>query len=267
MNNHCLQSCGSCHHLKDGLQPPLSSYTKEAITASSLAGADLKDGLLLPLFSYTKEAITASRLAEAVTIWKTVSRLSMLPVFDGNTIFSVTCRDGVHYPVLQHVPNPFFSLVAVVRGAITAPSLQGGVITRETVSRSGTAATSSTGPMSMMFQRGKSSKLVLGIPTGDVISHAGDGMVFYVRWCIFCCFPRTLVLARSTTSATRSMSMTSLRHTRGDILSIIMENCFVDGTGAVVVEFSTVVRKLYGFLTFVVLLLSKSSFMGAQLGA
>ena len=48
--------------------------------------------------------------------------------------------------------SPF---VAVVRDAITAHNLQGAVITWETVSRSGTAATSSIGAMSMSFQKGQ----------------------------------------------------------------------------------------------------------------
>ena len=119
MNNHLLQSCGSCHPLKDGLQPPLSSYTKEAITASIFAGA--------------------------VITWKTVSRSGTLPVFD-ETQFS---QSLVGQRFLHQCCNMFRVDLSVRCGCerwlSQSPILHLAAIARETVSRSGTATTSSTG--------------------------------------------------------------------------------------------------------------------------
>ena len=66
-------------------------------------------------------------------------------VFDGNAIFSVTCRDRGSFTSVSTCSEPTFSFVAAVRDAITASVLAEAFITCKTVSRSGTARTSSTG--------------------------------------------------------------------------------------------------------------------------
>ena len=64
--------------------------------------------------------------------------------FDGNAIFSVSCQDGCSFPNVSTCSELTFSFVAVVRGAIAASSFPGAVITWATMSRWGTAWTSST---------------------------------------------------------------------------------------------------------------------------
>ena len=59
--------------------------------------------------------------------------------FDGNAIFSVSCRDGVSFPSVSTCSELTFSFVAVVRDAITATSFARAVITCKAVPRSGTA--------------------------------------------------------------------------------------------------------------------------------
>ena len=76
-------------------------------------------------------------------------------------------------PVFQHVPNSLR-----MRDATTASSLAGAVITRETVSRSGTATTSATGATVVGVPRGPV-KLV-GELTGYT---AGEPVVVYLEVC------------------------------------------------------------------------------------
>ena len=64
--------------------------------------------------------------------------------FDGNRIFSFTCQACGSFPGVSTCSKPMFSIVAVMRDATTASILADTVITWETVSRSGTATTSST---------------------------------------------------------------------------------------------------------------------------
>ena len=63
---------------------------------------------------------------------------------DGNAIFSVSCQDGGSFPSVSTCSELTFSFVSVVRDAIVASSFAGAVITWETMSRWGTARTSST---------------------------------------------------------------------------------------------------------------------------
>ena len=66
-------------------------------------------------------------------------------VFDGSAIFSFTCSDGGSFTSVSTCSKPNSSFVEVSRDAVTASSTAVAVITWETVSRSGTARTSSTG--------------------------------------------------------------------------------------------------------------------------
>ena len=86
-------------------------------------------------------------------------------VFDGSAIFSATCQDGGSFSSVSTCSVPSFSFAAVGRGAITASSLAGAVVTCKTVSRSGTARTSSMGAALVCFQGGQSSRLVSSLVT------------------------------------------------------------------------------------------------------
>ena len=100
-------------------------------------------GLQPPLCSYTKEAITTSSIAGAVITWKRSPARASCPCLMKHN-FTVTCRDCVSFPSFATCCVSTFPFVSIMRCAITTPSLQGAVITRETVSRSGTT-TSLTG--------------------------------------------------------------------------------------------------------------------------
>ena len=94
--------------------------------------------------------------------------------FVGYAILSVTCRDDGLLPQCFNMHETTLSFFAVVRDAITASSLAGTVITCKTVSRSGTARTSSTSAALACFQE-RPVKLVVVFPGHT----AGEPVVMY----------------------------------------------------------------------------------------
>ena len=91
--------------------------------------------------------------------------------FDGNAIFSVSCQDGGSFPSVSTCTELTFSFVAVVRDSIAASSFVGAVITWETMSRWGTARTSSTVAALLDVPRGPV-KLI-----GELTVHTAGGTV------------------------------------------------------------------------------------------
>ena len=107
--------------------------------------------LTYPSVPVSRVAIIASSLPGAVVSWEMVSR-----------VFHDGC-ESIPSPVLQTGSRPTFSYVAahlLVSDAITPSSLARAVNTRESMSRSGTATTSSTSAALVGFQDGQSSRTV-----------------------------------------------------------------------------------------------------------
>ena len=102
-----------------------------------------------------------SRTRIACSIWLSTPRRSSTgfarePLRSHSKVWrrTLVTRDGGSFPDVSTWSKPTSSLAAVVRNAITASSLAGAVITGKTVSRSGTARTSSTGAGSVSIPRG-----------------------------------------------------------------------------------------------------------------
>ena len=105
----------------------------------------LEDSPLVTQFSVTgREQSLPPVLRELSSLGKrSPARASCPCLMKHNSLIHLSGRRFL--PSVATCSVSTFPFVAIVRGAISTPSLQGAVITRETVSRSGTTTTSSTG--------------------------------------------------------------------------------------------------------------------------